>query len=91
MIANLVTSGSEQRLARTLLQLARTKGKKDPKSIRIKLKISHEELAAMIGTTRPRISALMQRFRNLSLIEMSEDHHIIIKEGKLTAYLESIL
>ena len=91
VIANLVTADSEQRLARTLLQLARTKGKKDPKSIRIKLKISHEELAAMIGATRPRISALMQRFRSLSLIEMSEDHHIIIKEGKLTAYLESIL
>lgn len=90
VIANLVTADSEERLAKTLLQLARTKGKKDPKSIRIKLRISHDELASMIGTTQPRISVFMQRFRNLGLLEMSEDHHIIIKEGKLITYLESI-
>jgi hypothetical protein len=44
----------------------------------------------MVGTTRPRISVFMQRFRNLGLIELSEEHHLIIKEDKLTAYLESI-
>ena len=90
VIANLVTADSEQRLATTLLQLARTKGKQDPQSIRIDLKISHDELASIIGTTRPRISVFMQRFRNLGLIAMSADHYIIIKEGKLASYLESI-
>jgi hypothetical protein len=44
----------------------------------------------MVGTTRPRVSVFMQRFRNLGLIEMSEEHHMIIKETKLTAYLASI-
>jgi hypothetical protein len=39
----MVTADSEQRLGQTLLQLARTMGKKDPRSIRIELKISHEE------------------------------------------------
>ncbi len=91
VIANLVTVDSEQRLGKTLLQLARKLGKKDPRSIRIELRISHEELATMIGTTRPRISVFMQRFRNLGLIESSEEHHLIIKEGKLTAYLASIV
>jgi len=69
VIANLVTVDSEQRLGQTLLQLARTMGKKDPRSIRIELKISHEELSEMVGTTRPRISVFMQRFRDLGLIE----------------------
>ena len=90
VIANLVTVDSEQRLGQTLLQIARKLGKKDPRSIRIDLKISHEELASMVGTTRPRISMFMQRFRNLGLIEISEEHHLIIKETKLTAYLASI-
>jgi hypothetical protein len=36
---------SEQRLGKMLLQMARTVGKKDPRSIRIELKISHEELS----------------------------------------------
>jgi CRP/FNR family transcriptional regulator, cyclic AMP receptor protein len=90
VIANLVTVDSEQRLGKTLLQLARTLGKKDPRSIRIELKISHEELSEMVGTTRPRISMFMQRFRNLGLIEMSTEHFLIIKENKLTAYLAQI-
>jgi CRP-like cAMP-binding protein len=90
VIANLVTVDSEQRLGKTLLQIARKLGKKDPRSIRIEVKISHEEFATMVGTTRPRISAFMQRFRNLALIEYNTDHHLIIKEKKLAAYLASI-
>ena len=90
IIANLVTVDSEQRLGQTLLQLARTLGKKDPRSIRIELKISHEELSEMVGTTRPRISLFMQRFRNLGLIERNREHFLIIKENKLTDYLGQI-
>jgi CRP/FNR family cyclic AMP-dependent transcriptional regulator len=91
VIANLVTVDSEQRLGQTLLQIARKHGKKDPRSIRIELRISHEELASMVGTTRPRISLFMQRFRNLGLLELNKEHQLIIKEHKLVAYLASII
>jgi CRP/FNR family cyclic AMP-dependent transcriptional regulator len=91
VIANLVTVDSEQRLGQTLLQLARTMGKKDPRSIRIELKISHEELSEMIGTTRSRISFFMQRFHNLGLIETNKDRFLVIKEHKLTDYLAQIV
>ena len=90
VIANLVTVDSEQRLGKTLLQLARTMGKKDPRSIRIELRISHEELSEMVGTTRPRISLFMQRFHHLGLIETNSDRFLIIKEKKLTDYLAQI-
>jgi len=90
VIANMVTVDSEQRLGQTLLQLARTMGKKDPRSIRIELKITHDELSEMVGTTRPRISLFMQRFHNLGLIETNKDHFFIIKENKLTDYLAQI-
>jgi CRP/FNR family cyclic AMP-dependent transcriptional regulator len=90
VIANLVTVDSEQRLGQTLLQLARTMGKKDPRSIRIELKISHEELSEMVGTTRPRISVFMQRFHNLGLIETNRERYLIIKEKRLTDYLAQI-
>jgi CRP/FNR family transcriptional regulator, cyclic AMP receptor protein len=90
VIANLVTVDSEQRLGKTLLSLARSMGKKDPRSIRIELKITHEELSEMVGTTRPRISIFMQRFRHLGLIETNADHFLIIKEKKLTDYLAQI-
>jgi CRP/FNR family transcriptional regulator, cyclic AMP receptor protein len=90
VIANLVTVDSEQRLGQTLLRLARTMGKKDPRSIRIELRISHEELSEMVGTTRPRVSLFMQRFHNLGLIETNKDRFLVIKEKKLADYLAQI-
>jgi len=90
VIAHLVTVDSEQRLGQTLLQLARTLGRRDPDSLRIEHKITHQELSEMVGTTRSRISVFMQRFRNLGLIETSEEHFLIIKEKKLTDYLAHI-
>jgi len=90
VIANLMTVDSEQRLGKTLLRLVRTLGKKDPRSIRIELKISHEELSDMVGATRPQTSVFMRKFRNLGLIETNEDHFLIIKEQKLTTYLAQI-
>jgi CRP-like cAMP-binding protein len=90
VIANLVTVDSEQRLGKTLLQLARTLGKKDPRSIRIEHRISHEELSEMVGTTRPRVSMFMQKFRELGLIETSIDRFLIIKEQKLADYLDRV-
>jgi len=90
VIANLVTVESEQRLGKTLLQLGRTMGKKDPHGLRIETKISHEELSEMVGTTRPRVSLFMQRFRNLGLIEINLDRFLVINEKKLTDYLARI-
>ncbi|MGZ9213467.1 MAG: Crp/Fnr family transcriptional regulator [Candidatus Binatia bacterium] len=90
VIANLVTVDSEQRLGKTLLQLARSMGKKDPHSIRIELRITHEELSEMVGTTRPRVSLFMQRFHNLGLIETNKDRFFIIKEKRLTDYLAQV-
>jgi CRP-like cAMP-binding protein len=90
VIADLVTVDSEQRLGKTLLQLARTLGKKEPRGTRIELKISHDELSEMVGTTRPRISLFMQRFRNLGLIETNLDRFLLINEKKLTDYLARI-
>jgi CRP/FNR family cyclic AMP-dependent transcriptional regulator len=59
-------NSSERRLARLLLLLAHfgTEGVPQP----ILLDISQETLAEMIGTTRSRVSAFMNKFRKLGLI-----------------------
>ena len=64
--------------------------KQDPLSICIELRIIHEELAAMVGTTRTRISAFMRRVRELGLIEFSAERFLIVKEVKLGAYLGEV-
>src|ERR1700691_1292264 len=59
-------NSTEKRLARTLLLLARY-GKEDQPQKTLP-KISQETLAEMIGTTRPRVSVLMNKFRKLGFI-----------------------
>jgi CRP/FNR family transcriptional regulator, cyclic AMP receptor protein len=60
-----LTDGSEQRLARTLLQLA---GLRDQATGTIE-GFDQEALAQMVGTTRSRINYFMNRFRELGYID----------------------
>jgi CRP/FNR family transcriptional regulator, cyclic AMP receptor protein len=64
-------NSSEKRLARLLLLLANFG--KDGKAEPIKPKISHETLAEMVGTTRPRVSFFMNKFRKLGLVDYNGD------------------
>ena len=93
IIADFVTVDSEQRLGKRLLHLARKLGKHDPHTPHtpsIEPRITHEELAAMVGTTRPRISQFMQRFRALGLIEISTERFLIVQAQKLDEYLTQL-
>jgi CRP/FNR family transcriptional regulator, cyclic AMP receptor protein len=60
-------NSSEKRLARTLLLLANFGKEGEPEPVLAK--ISQETLAEMIGTTRPRVSFFMNKFRRLGLIK----------------------
>jgi CRP-like cAMP-binding protein len=60
-------NSSEKRLARVLLLLAHFG--KDGKRETVIPKMSQENLAEMIGTTRSRVSFFMNRFRKLGFIE----------------------
>ena len=66
-VAQLLTSSAEQRLARVLLRLAHL-DKNGPPSVEIPI-LSHEVLAEMVGTTRPRVNLFMNRFRKLGFID----------------------
>lgn len=89
-IASLMTVDSEQRLGEALLMLARKLGRQHSHGIRIEHKITHEDLSEIVGTTRPWISRLLHKFRELGLIEICPEHLLIIKEERLTAYLAEI-
>lgn len=90
VISHLITVDSEHRLGETLLLLARKLGQPDPRSTRIEQKITHEELSEMVGTTRPRITAFMQKFQALGFVEMTAEHFLIVKERKLLDYLAGV-
>ena len=62
-----IFNSSEKRLARRLLLLADFENQPEPNAVAGR--ISQETLAAMIGTTRSRVSFFMNRFRKLGFIE----------------------
>jgi len=65
-VADLLTSSAEKRLARVLLRLAHL-DKKGPAVVEIPI-LSHQILADMVGTTRPRVNVFMNRFRRQGFI-----------------------
>jgi CRP/FNR family transcriptional regulator, cyclic AMP receptor protein len=67
-------NSSEKRLARTLLLLANVGKDGGPQPITTP--ISHETLAAIVGTTRARVSEFMNKFRKLGFIEYNGHLHV---------------
>ena len=65
-VAHLLTAPAEQRLVRVLLRLAHL-NKNGAPSARIP-QLNHQVLAEMVGTTRPRITLFMNRFRKKGYI-----------------------
>jgi CRP/FNR family transcriptional regulator, cyclic AMP receptor protein len=69
-LLNHLFNGSEKRLARILLVLAHlTNRTKATRTAVIVPKISQETLAAMVGTTRPRVNYFMKKFRKSGYID----------------------
>ncbi len=71
----------KQRLAETLLNLQETFGINDDKSL--KLKLSREELAGMIGTATESCIRLLSEFNKAGLIELSGKKITILDELRL--------
>jgi CRP-like cAMP-binding protein len=76
-------NSSEKRLARTLLILANFGKEGGPQAITTP--ISQETLAEIIGTTRPRVSHFMNKFRKLGFI--SYNGHLQIHSSLLSIVL----
>jgi CRP/FNR family transcriptional regulator, cyclic AMP receptor protein len=76
-------NSSEKRLARALLLLARYGMAAPPRRLRVK--VSQEVLAEMVGTTRPRVNYFMNKFRKLGFIEYNGG--IQINEALLSVVL----
>jgi CRP/FNR family transcriptional regulator, cyclic AMP receptor protein len=78
-------NSTEKRLARLLLLLANFGGGEGRQSIASH--VSQETLAEMIGTTRSRVSVLMNKFRKLGLISYGYNGAIEVHGPSLNAFL----
>ena len=80
-----IFDSSEQRLARTLLSL--WQHGQQGKTPSILKKIDQDTLAAIVGTTRPRVNFFMNKFRKMGWIEYAEGPGIIVNPSLQTFLL----
>jgi CRP/FNR family transcriptional regulator, cyclic AMP receptor protein len=66
-LADQLSNSSEMRLARALLLLANYGNNIDQEPIPVK--VNQETLAALVGTTRPRVNFFLNKFRKLGFID----------------------
>jgi CRP/FNR family transcriptional regulator, cyclic AMP receptor protein len=78
-------NSSEKRLARTLLLLANFGKEGSPQPITAT--ISQQTLAEIVGTTRPRVSHFMNKFRKLGFIDYDHGGHIKVDSSLLSIVL----
>jgi CRP/FNR family cyclic AMP-dependent transcriptional regulator len=78
-------NASEKRLARILLSLTHLEN--DGRTEAVLPKLSQDTLAAMIGTTRSRVSLFMNRFRNLGYIDYGYNNQIRVRTSLSTVLL----
>lgn len=84
-IEDLSFLNTEQRLAKRLLQLAATHGKpvlSHQRMTKLKISVSHEDLARLIGANRPHVSTIMSHFKKQGWIHYS-GRRLLIEEDRL--------
>lgn len=86
-VFDLVTMDAERRLAKVLLGIFEKLGSADGPYLRLGQRISQEELSQIVGTTRPRITAFMQRFRQRGLLEDGANRSMRLHVGKIQEFL----
>lgn len=76
-IADLVFRDVPGRLASLLLRLAEAYGERDGGKMRLTLRLTHYDIASMIGATRETVTSTLGRFRQARLI-VTEQRYIVI-------------
>lgn len=76
---------SYNRLKKVLLRLCEEHGKETPKGILIPLRLTHEDLANLIGTTRETVTTQMIRFRRMGLVKR-QDRFIVVNKPRLEEF-----
>ena len=73
----------EVRLAKTFLSLAEEFGAVQPDGLLINLKMTHNDLANLIASTRETVSSVLKEFRTKGLIECRDHFFILLSKDRL--------
>ncbi len=83
LISSTASQDIRSRLASLLLNLMTSFGESVPTGMRISLRLTNQEMANMIGTTRETVNRTLNRFWDEHLIDMRTAHVIVVDADKL--------
>lgn len=87
-VHGLAVAAVQQRLAALLLQHARERGEPAPEGTRLRLDLTHQEMAGLIGASRETVTRVLSDLRRSGAIELRGDDLYIIREDQLRRYLD---
>jgi CRP/FNR family cyclic AMP-dependent transcriptional regulator len=87
LIAATTSQDIRSRLASVLLNLMQNFGEPVANGTRITLRLTNQEMANMIGTTRETVNRTLNRFWDERLIDMRTSHVVIVEPDKLRAFV----
>lgn len=83
-VEDLVFRDVPARLAHLLLELSKSEGVPEGAGIRIRAKLTHQEMANLIGCSRETVSATLGRFREEGLLRMEGRSLTIVDSRRLS-------
>lgn len=83
-VEDLVFRDVPARLAHLLAELSKTEGVADTQGIRLKVKLTHQEMANLIGCSRETVSTIIGQFRDQGLIQMDGRTITLLKPDTLS-------
>ncbi len=86
-VEDLVFRDVPARLAHLLLELCRSDGVAEGSGIRLRAKLTHQEMANLIGCSRETVSTILGQFRDDGLIRMDGRTLIIVNEKGLSSLI----
>ena len=81
----LMFRSNRERLIQLLVELAEQYGRTDPAGIRIDLKLSHQDLASLIGSTRESVTVILGRMGSAATAAT-----VRMPERRMTAAIEHL-
>ncbi len=87
-VKELALGDTYMRTAQTIIKLAEQHGKKTEEGLEVKLDISRQELANMIGTARETVSRALSQFKKEGSVDISGKNIIVKDMRKLKSWIQ---
>ncbi|HET7710310.1 MAG TPA: Crp/Fnr family transcriptional regulator [Thermoanaerobaculia bacterium] len=74
---------TSEKLAKLLLGWCENGGDKTSKGVRLKVLLTHEEIAQMVGTTRETVTRLLSDFKRRKIVEVKGSTILVLRQAEL--------